>query len=409
MLNKEPSPRYSRHIEPAGPRLSSRNSPGTFRPHESRSANSGVIPWRETPNRISCYNVIRLSSMRLVSPLLKHVVYPALHHIGWLDHIMPPGGYAVVNYHGVVPSDHSVAETFIDGNLVQPEMFRRQLQFLKTHYNVIRPEDFRVWIEQGKQLPPRAVLVTCDDGLVNTLTDMLPVLQSESVPCLFFVTGASCSDEPGMLWYEELYHLMCTKPLIGSGLELPLEEGAESTLSDSFQARWWSTVRRASQLNAKARADWMGLVRGLAQADDSKPRSERRWRLLSIRELTQLAEAGMSIGAHTTSHPILSLCSEEEVRREIEESKNGLEKALGRPIWAFAYPFGNPSTMGEREVRLAREAGFACAFLNVEHWSADPSNPFALPRTHVNRDTALPEFAAHLSGIHARLQRAGGS
>jgi peptidoglycan/xylan/chitin deacetylase (PgdA/CDA1 family) len=117
----------------------------------------------------------------------------------------------------------------------------------------------------------------------------------------------------------------------------------------------------------------------------------------------------MSIGAHTTSHPILSLCSEEEVRREIEESKNGLEKALGRPIWAFAYPFGNPSTMGEREVRLAREAGFACAFLNVEHWSADPSNPFALPRTHVNRDTALPEFAAHLSGIHARLQRAGGS
>jgi hypothetical protein len=35
---------------------------------------------------------------------------------------------------------------------------------------------------------------------------MLAVLQAESVPCLFFVTAASCSDDPGMLWYEELYH-----------------------------------------------------------------------------------------------------------------------------------------------------------------------------------------------------------
>ena len=124
--------------------------------------------------------------MRLVSPLLKHAVYPALHRIGWLDHTMPPGGYAVVNYHGVVPSDHSVAEVSLDGNLVRPEMFRRQLQFLKAHYDVVGPEDFRAWVEQGKQLPPRAVLVTCDDGLLNTLTEMLPVLQSEGVSLPFF-------------------------------------------------------------------------------------------------------------------------------------------------------------------------------------------------------------------------------
>jgi peptidoglycan/xylan/chitin deacetylase (PgdA/CDA1 family) len=113
----------------------------------------------------------------------------------------------------------------------------------------------------------------------------------------------------------------------------------------------------------------------------------------------------MSIGAHTLSHPVLSLCSDEEARREIQESRSDLERTLGRPVWAFAYPFGNPSTLGEREVRLAREAGFACAFLNVEYWGSGLSDPFALPRTHVTQDTALPEFAAHLSGLHTRLQR----
>ena len=347
--------------------------------------------------------------MRLVSPLLKHAIYPALHQIGWLDHIMPPAGYAVVNYHGVIPSDHSVADIFLDGNLVQPEMFRRQLQFLKSHYDVVRPEDFRAWIEQGKQLPPRAVLVTCDDGLVNTLTDMLPVLQSESVSCLFFVTGTSCSDKPGMLWYEELYHLMRARPLDGLGLRLPSEQGTEP--SGSFQARWWNTVRRASRLDARARADWMGLVRSHfdgMQVLRSEPRSEKRWRLLNIGELRALADAGMTVGAHTLSHPVLSLCSEEEARHEIRESKNDIERALGQPVWAFAYPFGNSSTMGEREVALAREAGFACAFLNVEHWRAGPANFFALPRIHVTVNTTIPEFAAHLSGLHARLQRAVG-
>jgi len=343
--------------------------------------------------------------MRLVSPLLKHAVYPALHHSGWLNHITPTGGYAVVNYHGVVPADHSSHEIFLDGNLVQPEAFRQQLQFLKSRYHVVHPDDFRAWIEQGRQLPPRSVLVTCDDGLLNVLTDMLQVLQSERVCCLFFVTSASCSNEPAMLWYEELYHLIRAKPL-APDLQLS-EEDTESPSSVSFQARWWSTVRSASRLDAKSRTDWMRQVRNHCGPTQAL-RSEKRWRLLNISELRQLAEAGMVIGAHTRSHPILSLCGEEEARLEIRESKNSLEKALGRPVWAFAYPFGNPSTMGERELRLAREAGFSCAFLNVEHWSTERPNLFALPRTHVTSDTTLPEFAAHLSGLHTRLQRAVG-
>ena len=344
--------------------------------------------------------------MRLVSPLLKHAVYPALHHSGCLDRITPTGGCSVVNYHGVVPKDYSGDEIFLDGNLVQPDAFRLQLQFLKSRYHIVHPDDFRAWIQQGKQLPPRAVLVTCDDGLVNTLTDMLPVLQSEGVSCLFLVTAASCG-EPGMLWYEELYLLMRTKPL-GTDLQLPTEEATSSPRSVSFQAQWWNTVRRASRLDARTRADWMDKVRdhcGPAQT----VQSVRRWRLLNIAELKQLADAGMSVGAHTQTHPVLSLCSDEEGRREIQESKVNIERALERPVWAFAYPFGNPSTVGDRELRLAREAGFACAFLNVEHWGSEPSNAFAIPRTHVTSDTTLPEFAAHLSGLHARLQRAMGA
>ena len=36
------------------------------------------------------------------------------------------------------------------------------------------------------------------------------------------------------------------------------------------------------------------------------------------------------------------------------------------------------------------------------------SNPFAIPRVHVTLRTTIPEFSAHLSGLHTRLQRAVG-
>jgi len=344
--------------------------------------------------------------MRFVSPLLKRAIYPALHRTGFLNGISLDAGYAVVNYHGVVPSDYSSVDKFLDGNLVSVEVFRKQLQFLKAHYSIIQPEDFLAWVAQGKTLPARAVLVTCDDGLLNTLTEMFPVLQQEGVPCLFFVTAASCSDKPEMLWYEELYHLMRSKPLDALAEQLPADSKGEVQPPGNFQSEWWSMVKRASQLDAKARHDWMELVR--AHSGGALPGCEERWRLLNSSELRKLSDAGMTIGAHTRTHPVLSLCREEEARSEIQGSKQEIEHALGRQLWAFAYPFGNPATMGGREFSLTQEAGFSCAFLNVEYWAtAHPR--FAIARTHVTADMSLAEFSAHLSGLHCRLQRAVGS
>jgi peptidoglycan/xylan/chitin deacetylase (PgdA/CDA1 family) len=348
--------------------------------------------------------------MRLASPILKHAIYPALHRAGWLDHTMPPSGFAVVNYHGVIPAGHSDAKSFLDGHLVEPEVLRQQLRFLKNHYEVIEPEQFREWIEEGMALPERSVLLTCDDGLFNPLVDMLPILQEERVPCLCFVTSASCTDEPGMLWFEELYHLMRGQSHVSESLSpgkhSPGSNGngnGNGNGNRNLQVRWWNAVRSASQLDAMARADWMREFRGRCQP--LSPRIVTRSRLLNVRELKELSDAGMCIGAHTCTHPILAVSKDDEVRREIHESKIQIEQAVGKRVWAFAYPFGNAATMGERELRLAKQAGYSCAFLNVEHWRDQELNPFALCRTHVTSNITLPEFAAHLSGVHTRLQR----
>jgi peptidoglycan/xylan/chitin deacetylase (PgdA/CDA1 family) len=112
----------------------------------------------------------------------------------------------------------------------------------------------------------------------------------------------------------------------------------------------------------------------------------------------------MTIGAHSLSHPILARASEELVWQEISESRNVLEKALGQTVWAFGYPFGNAATVTGRDLRLAEQAGFRCAFMNVgggfgakvggakvggAKISGAKINRFALPRVHVTADMSL--------------------
>lgn len=343
--------------------------------------------------------------MRFVSPLLKKVVYPALQRTGGLRHLAPTTGVAVVNYHGVLSCDYRSRDAFLDDNLISPRTFEQQLRFLKAHYNVIRPDEFRTWLRTGSTLPPRSVLLTCDDGLLNNLTDMLPILQQEGVFCLFFVTGASCSENPGMLWYEELYHLLRTENLAPNDLEciLPCARNGRST--DSFQSTWWTAVCNASHLGNEIRTELLNAMRSKCKLARSEF-AERRWRLLSADELRKLSEAGMTIGAHTMTHPVLSQCSDEESYREIQQSKVQLESVLGRSVWAFAYPFGNTATTGDREVRLSQQAGFDGAFLNVGGGFFDRSRPLQLPRTHITAEMSIAELEAHMTGLHSNLQNA---
>jgi len=78
-----------------------------------------------------------------------------------------------------------------------------------------------------------------------------------------------------------------------------------------------------------------------------------------------------------------------------------LEAALGKPVWALAYPFGNSEAVGDREPELARRAGFRCAFMNVELGTA---GWFAFSRIHVSLETTPAELEAHVSGFYRSVR-----
>lgn len=359
--------------------------------------------------------------MRFISPALKHIVIPALSRTGYLRY-SAGAGPAIVTYHGVFPRGYEVRNPALDGNLVHADSLRRQLHLLKTRYNVISPEDFLRWSDEKLSLPPRSILLTCDDALRNTLTEMLPILRELGVSCLFFATGASAEETPSMLWYEELYLMLldASEPIALSLPEAGVRVGPIAP--GERHASWWNMVERLSPFDRQSRRGFLDRAREQLRLSEnwreryiSDSTLAARFLTLDRAGLRQLAAAGMTIGAHSLSHPILARASEELAWQEISESRSVLEKALGQTVWAFGYPFGNAATVTGRDLRLAKKAGFRCAFMNVGGGfgaKADDAkiaganiNRFGLPRVHVTADMSLFEFEAHISGFYRSLRK----
>jgi peptidoglycan/xylan/chitin deacetylase (PgdA/CDA1 family) len=197
---------------------------------------------------------------------------------------------------------------------------------------------------------------------------MLPVLRDEGIQCLFFVTGSSAGAERATLWYEELFLLFLKAP--ARHFDISYEDvRIAGDLGEREQRRtlWWDCVKRLSQVGAETRSQWTAAARarfGLQSWNvvEESVSAQRRFSLLKASDLGELVAAGMTIGAHTVSHPILSFCPVEIAKFEIGESRTRLESVLNTRVWAFAYPFGDAQSVSPQVIGMVRDAGYAAAF-----------------------------------------------
>jgi peptidoglycan/xylan/chitin deacetylase (PgdA/CDA1 family) len=100
---------------------------------------------------------------------------------------------------------------------------------------------------------------------------------------------------------------------------------------------------------------------------------------------------------HSVTHPNLTALDAGSADAEIRESKRVLEYRLGHPARVFCYPGG---LGGRREQALVRDAGFQLATTCEPGAAATGADPFALPRTAVQRHDSVRDFRAKLAGVH---------
>jgi peptidoglycan/xylan/chitin deacetylase (PgdA/CDA1 family) len=99
--------------------------------------------------------------------------------------------------------------------------------------------------------------------------------------------------------------------------------------------------------------------------------------------LLEHAHRGVAIGSHAVSHPHLTKLTGDELRRELNESKEEIEDRLGRPCEDLAYPYGEHD---ERVRAAARAAGYGRAYA----LRGSRSDPYAAPRVDLYRRHTVP-------------------
>jgi len=117
--------------------------------------------------------------------------------------------------------------------------------------------------------------------------------------------------------------------------------------------------------------------------------------LLGWGEVERLARAGVEFGSHSARHVPLTALSPAGVVREAARSRAILSRRLGRPVEAFAYPYGD---VDPAVAHLAGACGYLYGLTCERARAGFESAPLLLPRLEVAGEDGLAEFVRLVMG-----------
>lgn len=275
---------------------------------------------------------------------------------------------SILTYHRIMPEyDYMRA--------LEPTVaeFEWQMELLSAYFNPISLSQALDMAAAGK-LPPRAVCVTFDDGYADNEELALPVLKRYKVPATVFVSTGYLNG--GCMWNDTI--IESVRLASGSTLDLRaigLDEYSIRNISDRQntagtilnEIKHWPQGRRARAVEAIGAVEMEGVLPSGSMMTD--------------KQLLNMSDEGVEIGAHTITHPILATLAVAEAEAEIVGSKQYLEKKLGKVVRSFAYPNGRPDVDYTQEhCGLVEASGFELAVSTKWGVASPNSDRWQLPR-----------------------------
>lgn len=260
----------------------------------------------------------------------------------------PKARLSVLIFHRVLPAPDP---------LFPDEMYAARFDelcgWLATWFNVL-PLDLAVQRMQAGTLPARAACITFDDGYADNHHAAMPILQRHGLTATFFIATGFL--DGGRMWNDTIIESVraCQAPVLDVSA-LGLGSHALGTVA----AQQGAISALIGQIKYRPVAERISLTEDIARlANVELPKNL----MMTSTEVKAMREAGMQIGAHTVSHPILAKLTDDQSRAEIDESKRFLEQLLGERISVFAYPNGKPGEdYSPQSVEVVRSLGFDAA------------------------------------------------
>jgi peptidoglycan/xylan/chitin deacetylase (PgdA/CDA1 family) len=304
----------------------------------------------------------------------------------------------VINYHRIGNStmtglDPGVFSTDSDG-------LDEQIRALRRRFTFVSPSEALDVIEMKVVPKEPLALLTFDDGYRDNLTQAFPVLASHGLKAIFFVV-TSYLESPQVPWWDRLASLIRVMTLKYDSTNIALRDGrilevTPHNLKNSIK----QVLENFNACSQSDQEEFESYLRRLAGINSTLPHSADHFEnigdstsemdlMMSWEDIKTLHRAGMSIGAHSHTHRILSGLDKASQRQEIRSSKRILESFLTSQVDFLAFPDGKRESFNSETMREAQEAGFRAAFSFYGGTNlAGSIRPFDIRRSSIPRTTS---------------------
>ena len=276
-------------------------------------------------------------------------------------------------------------------------LFREQIEFMKNNFNIVTMEQVIDAVEGKSELPPKALLLTFDDGYVDNYTVALPILEEFGVQGSFFIPGKTFTTHQ-LLDVNKIHYMLASADIYElvedvkkemdyyRGQEYdyaPTDElFHEYAVANRFDVKETIFVKRMLQTVLPERLR-NTISSNLFEKYVGVTEEQLAYELYMTEEqIRTMKRHGMFIGLHGYDHYWLGNLPVDQMQQDIAKALDSLDEFIDRKHWVMNFPYGNYN----QEVLNYIKSRGACIGLTTEVRVAEigKDNALTLPRLDCN-------------------------
>lgn len=283
---------------------------------------------------------------------------------------------------------HAVGANEIGGSLpdgynfyINKKSFEKKIKFFRK-YNIVSLSEFAIF-RKRKQIPPNSIILTFDDGYDHD--DAYEVLKRYGIPATVFLTTDYVSSN-NLLPLNDMYFSIVNSKEKSIRLALtPQGQIMEFDLT-TVRKKQEAIIALNKVIKGMPHNEQLDFVEEIKEkAGKQEEDHAQEFKMLTWGEIKRMAQDGLiSFGSHTKTHCILSAESSEDAFIEVKESKEIIEKQVGKVVRVFSYPNGTKNDYTKRHIEMLKGLGYEYACTTQYGFNDLNTNPFELKRIGYN-------------------------
>lgn len=254
--------------------------------------------------------------------------------------------------------------------------FEKQIEYLARNYKIISMDEIIDRVIKREPLR-RYVAITFDDGFKDNYKNAYPILKKYYVPATIFLTTGYIENRTIPWFIKFRYMFMRTDKTdlnlsLNRQIVLPMRTMWEKHTASERVMAYLKNCPDGKRLQLLDRLSMELAVNDFKGLNDL---------MLSWNEIKEMSENGISFGAHTVNHPILTKIPLNKVEEEILQSKQTIEKRINKPVTGFAYPFGKEAQYSTDIFKILNKLRFKFALTTRMGANSYHCEVFALNRS----------------------------